>query len=132
GIELVNLAGERLVAGLHTILARPSPNRLVVGFGAYLFQSRRVRVQIQKESQGAKVLGISAGRLSRIQLPLPPSKAEQQKIAECLSTLDELIEAESRKLDALKDHKKGLMQQLFPREGETRPRLRFPEFRDAP
>src|SRR5690606_8889324 len=57
---------------------------------------------------------------------------EQQKIAECLSTLDELIEAESRKLDALKDHKNGLMQQLFPREGENRPRLRFPEFRDAP
>ena len=61
-----------------------------------------------------------------------PRQAEQQKIAECLSTLDELIEWESRKLDALKDHKKGLMQQLFPREGETRPRLRFPAFRDAP
>ena len=60
-----------------------------------------------------------------------PRQAEQQKIAECLSTLDELIEAESRKLNALKDHKKGLMQQLFPREGETRPRLRFPEFRDT-
>ena len=54
---------------------------------------------------------------------------EQQRIAECLSTLDELIGAESQKLDALKAHKKGLMQQLFPREGETLPRLRFPEFR---
>lgn len=58
--------------------------------------------------------------------------AEQQKIAECLSTLDELIGAESQKLDALKAHKKGLMQQLFPREGETLPRLRFPEFHSAP
>jgi len=63
---------------------------------------------------------------------IPRQFAEQQKIAECLSSLDELIEAERRKLDALKAHKKGLMQQLFPREGETRPRLRFPEFRDAP
>lgn len=63
---------------------------------------------------------------------LIPSLAEQQKIAECLSTLDELIGAESQKLDALKAHKKGLMQQLFPREGETLPRLRFPEFQDAP
>jgi len=61
-----------------------------------------------------------------------PSPAEQQKIAECLSTLDELIGAESQKLDALKAHKKGLMQQLFPREGETLPRLRFPEFQNAP
>lgn len=61
-----------------------------------------------------------------------PSLAEQQKIAECLSTLDELIVATSQKLDALKAHKKGLMQQLFPREGETVPRLRFPEFHSSP
>ena len=56
---------------------------------------------------------------------------EQQKIADCLSSLDELIAAQARKVDALKTHKKGLMQQLFPREGETQPRRRFPEFRDA-
>jgi type I restriction enzyme S subunit len=60
-----------------------------------------------------------------------PSIAEQQKIAECLSSVDELIAAQARKLDALKTHKKGLMQQLFPREGETQPRLRFPEFENA-
>jgi type I restriction enzyme S subunit len=45
--------------------------------------------------------------------------------------VDELIAAQARKLDALKTHKKGLMQQLFPREGETQPRLRFPEFQNA-
>ena len=60
-----------------------------------------------------------------------PEPAEQQKIADCLSSLDELIAAQARKVDALKTHKKGLMQQLFPCEGETVPRLRFPEFRDA-
>jgi type I restriction enzyme S subunit len=38
---------------------------------------------------------------------------------------------QSRKVDALKTHKKGLMQQLFPREGETQHRLRFPEFQNA-
>jgi type I restriction enzyme S subunit len=57
-----------------------------------------------------------------------PRIAEQQKIAGCLSSLDELIAAQARKVDELKTHKKGLMQQLFPREGETQPRLRFPEF----
>jgi len=56
---------------------------------------------------------------------------EQQKIAECLSSVDELLAAQARKVDALKTHKKGLMQQLFPREGETQPRLRFPEFQNA-
>ncbi|MFZ3287949.1 MAG: restriction endonuclease subunit S [Telluria sp.] len=62
-----------------------------------------------------------------IALPTPP---EQQRIADCLSAVDELIAAQARKLDALKTHKKGLMQQLFPRKGETQPRLRFPEFQD--
>ncbi len=61
-------------------------------------------------------------------LPFP----EQQRIADCLTSLDEVIAAQGRKVEALKAHKRGLMQQLFPREGETRPRLRFPEFRDAP
>jgi type I restriction enzyme S subunit len=131
-IELVRLNGERVVSGLHTILARPAPGKLALGFGAYLFKSKRVRVQIQKESQGAKVLGISATRLTKIQLPIPSTIAEQQKIAECLSTLDELIGAERQKLDTLKAHKKGLMQHLFPCEGEPLPRLRFPEFHSAP
>lgn len=43
-----------------------------------------------------------------------PSIEEQQKIAECLETLDNLIAAESKKLESLTAHKKGLMQQLFP------------------
>jgi len=60
-----------------------------------------------------------------------PSSAEQQKIADCLSSLDELITAQSQKLEAIKAHKKALMQQLFPDEGETVPNLRFAEFRDT-
>lgn len=64
-------------------------------------------------------------------LYIPLNEREQQKVAECLSSLDELIAAQARKLDAFKTHKKGLMQQLFPRDGETQPRLRFPEFLDA-
>ena len=61
-----------------------------------------------------------------------PTSAEQQKIADCLTSLDELIAAQERKVEALKAHKKSLMQQLFPRDGETLPRLRFPEFRKRP
>jgi type I restriction enzyme S subunit len=61
-----------------------------------------------------------------------PGVREQQKIADCLASLDELIAAQGRKVDALNTYKSGLMQQLFPREGETVPRLRFPQFRDGP
>jgi len=67
------------------------------------------------------------GVMSKIQIPVP-SIPEQQKIASCLSSLDELITAHSDKLEALKDHKKGLMQNLFPQEGETVPKFRFQEF----
>ena len=130
-IEITHLNGERVVSGLHTILARRTGERIALGFGGHLFKSGWVRTQIQKEAQGTKVLGISPKRLRNVQLPLPNDSAEQQKIADCLSSLDELIAAQARKVDALKTHKKGLMQQLFPREGETQPRLRFPEFRDA-
>lgn len=73
---------------------------------------------------------ISYKQFSELELPIPP-RDEQQKIADCLSSLDDLIAAETQKLDTLKTHKKGLMQQLFPREGETQPRLRFPEFQNA-
>lgn len=79
-------------------------------------------------------LNVDDNDLLALPVPLPegPAKfAEQQKIAECLSSLDALISAETDKLEALRDHKKGLMQQIFPAEGETTPRLRFPEFQNA-
>lgn len=57
-----------------------------------------------------------------------PSFAEQQKIAECLSAVDETIIAQQKKVDAIKEHKKGMMQQMFPAFGETTPSLRFPGF----
>jgi type I restriction enzyme S subunit len=69
--------------------------------------------------------------LLNLNLPVPLAPAEQQKIADCLSSIDELISAQRRKLEALKVHKKGLMQQLFPAEGETVPKLRFPKFRNV-
>ena len=73
---------------------------------------------------------VSYKQFSELLLPTP-SVLEQQKIASCLTSLDELITAQSQKLDALKVHKKGLMQQLFPADGETVPPLRFKEWRDT-
>jgi type I restriction enzyme, S subunit len=80
---------------------------------------------------GSNYPAINSSDLAEIQLPIPPTLPEQKKIAECLRSVDELMAAQGRKVDALKTHKKGLMQQLFPREGETQPRLRFPEFQNA-
>jgi len=113
-IEIVHLNNETVLSGLHTLLARQKEDNLVVGFGGYLFKSRRIRAQIKREAQGTKVYAISAGRLSNIQVCFPSDKQEQRKIADCLSSLDELIATQNQKLNALKVHKKGLMQQLFP------------------
>lgn len=83
--------------------------------------------------KGAKnTIQISNSTFLSGRLPLATQEAEQEKVAECLSTLDELIGAENQKLDTLKAHKKGLMQELFPREGETLPRRRFPQFQNTP
>lgn len=74
---------------------------------------------------------ISYSQFSSVKVPYPRSFKEQQKIADCLSSIDELIDAESRKLKALEKYKKGLMQKLFPAEGKTMPEWRFPEFQDC-
>ena len=106
--------------------------KLCDSFYKHLFKSNGFIQQLTRNLEGIRDgKMISYKQFSELRIPYP-SLAEQQKIAECLSTLDELIQAESRKLDALKAHKKGLMQRLFPREGETVPQLRFPEFRKAP
>ena len=99
-------------------------------FFSYLLNSP-LRSTIARLAQGDTVAHLYPGQLSKVTIsyPLP---AEQQKIADCLGSLDDLVAAEGRKLDALRQHKQGLMQQLFPQPGETVPLLRFPEFRNAP
>ena len=57
-----------------------------------------------------------------------PSLLEQRTIAECLEAIDQMISAQNQKVESLKAHKKGLMQQLFPQPGATTPALRFPGF----
>lgn len=60
-----------------------------------------------------------------------PSCAEQKKIAECLSYIDTNISLINSKLKTLEEHKKSLMQQLFPQKGKAIPNYRFPEFKDC-
>lgn len=84
--------------------------------------------EIIKLVSGTTVKHIYPSQIITCQLPIVNNKSEQEKIALCLSSLDDLIEAHSQKLDLLKDHKKGLMQNLFPQEGEKVPKLRLKEF----
>jgi len=93
---------------------------------------RNLPARIDTEKKDGNTPYIVLATITEMPLQVPRDTNEQQKIAECLTSLDELIAAQGRRVETLKAHKKGLMQQLFPREGETLPQLRFPEFRDKP
>lgn len=95
-----------------------------------LLESYLVKLDLHPYITGAAPPKLTLGKLKEIPIPVSSNPKEQQKIAACLSSLDEVITAHSQKLEALKDHKKGLMQNLFPQEGETVPAYRFPEFRE--
>jgi len=87
--------------------------------------------KLLSQSAGGAIKNIvSVSQIKEIGLYIPPL-SEQQKIADCLSSIDELIVAHTQKYEALKAHKKGLMQQLFPAKGETVPKLRFSEFQNS-
>ena len=86
--------------------------------------------ELTDRASGSTFLEIGKSEIKKISV-LRPDEKEQRKIADCLGSLDDLITAEVRKLEVLRQHKQGLMQQLFPQPGETVPLLRFPEFRDS-
>ena len=114
-IEVININGEKLLSGLHTLLARPKENIFHLGFNGYLFKSNQVRTQIQKESQGSKVLSINVGRISKIELSFPSVK-EQGKITALMSLLDQRIHTQSKIIDRLETLMQGLKERLFKQQ----------------
>ncbi len=123
-IEIINLNNSKVLAGLHTFLARPYTNLNTLGFVNYLLRSWSLRKQIMTIAQGTKVLSLSVGRVSSLSLCIP-SLPEQEKIATFLTAVDEKLKQLSRKKELLEQYKKGVMQKLFPSEGGQVPELRF-------
>lgn len=111
-IELINLNNEKVVAGLHTILIRPSVKEVSVGFGGYLLASPSVKKSIAKIAQGTKVYSISARRLLELKVYIPCPE-EQTKIANFLSAIDEQINTVKQQIAQTQQFKKGLLQQMF-------------------
>src|SRR5690606_30472298 len=114
-IEIVNLNNEKVLSGLHTLLARPKKNIFQKGFLGYLLKSNNVRYQIQKESQGTKVLSINAGRLSNIKISFP-ALGEQRNITKILSALYLRIDCSMKTIENLKSLKSGLSKKIFSQE----------------
>ena len=112
------------------IVLRKKHSKICDDFYRHYFKSFQYIQALNRNLEGIRDgKMVSYKQFSDIKLPCP-SLAEQKKIADCLSSLDKYIDATKRKLELLKDHKKGLMQCLFPAKGKTTPELRFPEFQN--
>ena len=110
-IEVVHLNNQKVVAGLHTYIARPV-QPFALGFCGYLMQTFEVREQIKKLATGISVLGISKTNIGKVEIKLPCLE-EQTKIANFLSSIDQKIDVVSEQLEQAKLWKKGLLQQMF-------------------
>ena len=97
-------------------------------FVYYYLNSTTILEQQKRMFVGNAQPFLDTKAIGSFNLYLPKNDIEQQKIADCLTSLDEVITAHNDKLEALKNHKKGLLQNLFPQEGQTVPNYRFPEF----
>lgn len=131
-IEIIDLNNKRVVAGLHTFLARPITDQLMKGYGGYLMQTTSVKDQIKIIAQGTKVLGISTKRVADLKLILPET-SEQTKIAEFLTAIDKRIELLTAKKEKLTLYKKGVMQKIFNQEIRFKPDEggEFPEWEET-
>lgn len=125
--EIVNTQETIVVSGLHTIPCRPRI-KFAQAFLGYYMNSSSFHNRLRHIMQGVKVTSISKTALQNIYLTFPESFEEQQKIADCLSSIDSYISSINEKIEQLKAHKKSLMQKLFPQNGKTVPEYRFPEF----
>jgi type I restriction enzyme S subunit len=109
---------EKVVLGKSACFINIDPRLVNKLFIYYVLQTDSIKDFFNLELTGSTIKNLSLGTIKSAQL-LVPTLAEQQRIADCLTSLDDLIAAQTQKHEALKTHKKGLMQQLFPSPEEV-------------
>ena len=111
-VEVNGLTEENLVAGLHTIVAR-SKDKKAEFFLGYYINSNTYHRQLLRLIQGSKVSSISKGNLQKTLVSFPKDFEEQQKIGAFFKKIDDTLALHQRKLDLLKEQKKGFLQTMF-------------------
>lgn len=123
----VNLVKQRYWAG-NSCYSVSIINEKIVEIEFLYYYIKENQRRFTDNQQAANIPSVSKADVQKFIANYPENILEQKKIAECLSSLDSVITTENQKLDVLIEHKKGLLQILFPQEGETVPRFRFEEF----
>ncbi len=119
-----------VLAGLHTIPVRPKQKFGKYYLGYYL-NSEAFHSQLIPLIQGIKVYSISKSSIKDTVVMFPDDVQEQEKIGSLFNRIDNTITLQQRKLNSLQKLKKGLLQKMFPKNGENITEIRFPEFSDA-
>ena len=96
---------------------------------AYTILNGPFREKVKRIVQGGTQIYVNYPAVSNLNLELPKIE-EQQKIGSFFKQLDDTIALHQRKLDLLKEQKKGFLQKMFPKNGEKVPELRFAGFAD--
>ena len=125
--EISESSDQKIVSGLHTIPCRPK-NKFAKGFLGYYLNSNAYHDQLLPLMQGTKVSSISKTSLKETTIKFPSSIEEQKKVGACFHELDNLITLHQRQCEALKKQKRFFLQNMFPKEGESEPRIRFNGF----
>jgi type I restriction enzyme, S subunit len=97
-------------------------------YGYQLLQKRSVVDKIGNELAGTDPPNLGSGNLKNINISITLNKEEQSKIAIFFKQLDDTITLYQQELTTLKQTKKGFLQKMFPKEGESVPEIRFPGF----
>ena len=114
--EIQGSEGLKLLSGLHTIACRPKEKYGPMFLGYYI-NSPAYHNQLKPLMQGIKVTSISKSALQDTDMIMPQDIEEQEKIGEYFSNLDHLITLHQRKCDTLKELKKYMLQNMFPKKG---------------
>lgn len=97
----------------------------------YLFQYIKVNQHLFTDyQQTANIPSVSKKDVERFVIKAPKLH-EQTKLGFFFTKIDSLIAFHQRKLDHLEEQKKGFLQKMFPKKGQTVPEIRFPGFTDA-
>lgn len=126
-------AHNAIVSPLYGVFAPRNRHLGLIIEAFFASPSRAIQYLDPLAQKGAKnTIQLSNDRFLSGSIFLPEEEDEQLRVAECLGSLDELVAEEERNLEAMRQHRQGLLQRLFPHSGEAVPRLRFPEFENAP